>query len=279
MGRVVVVGSLNVDLVTRVERHPRPGETLLGEGLRATGRRQGRQPGGGRAGSPARTWRWSAASGDDDGGAAYVARLSALGIDCAGMRTAGARRPATPWSPWTRPARTPSSWCRGPTPSVTADDLAPLDGLGPGDVVLLQLEVPARSIAAGRPAGHRGAAPGPCSTSRRTPGCPRTCSPRATRWWSTSTRRCSWLDPGRAGVDGRHVRRGAGPAGTRRGRGGRGRPADEVVDTTGAGDAFCGALAAALAAGAGPRDAMTAAVTAATGSVARRGAQGGWTLA
>ena len=33
MGRVVVLGSLNVDLVTHVERHPEPGETVLGEGL------------------------------------------------------------------------------------------------------------------------------------------------------------------------------------------------------------------------------------------------------
>ena len=32
-GRVLVLGSLNVDLVTRVERHPRPGETVAGEGL------------------------------------------------------------------------------------------------------------------------------------------------------------------------------------------------------------------------------------------------------
>ena len=33
MGRVLVLGSLNVDLVTSVERHPRPGETVLGDGL------------------------------------------------------------------------------------------------------------------------------------------------------------------------------------------------------------------------------------------------------
>ena len=32
-GRVLVLGSLNVDLVTRVERHPHPGETVAGEGL------------------------------------------------------------------------------------------------------------------------------------------------------------------------------------------------------------------------------------------------------
>ena len=46
MGRVLVLGSLNVDLVTHVERHPQPGETVLGAGPRAAGRREGRQPGG-----------------------------------------------------------------------------------------------------------------------------------------------------------------------------------------------------------------------------------------
>ena len=32
MGRVVVLGSLNVDLVASVERHPGPGETILADG-------------------------------------------------------------------------------------------------------------------------------------------------------------------------------------------------------------------------------------------------------
>ena len=32
MGRVVVLGSLNVDLVAAVERHPGPGETILADG-------------------------------------------------------------------------------------------------------------------------------------------------------------------------------------------------------------------------------------------------------
>ena len=52
-GRVVVVGSVNVDLVIRGERLPSPGETVIRRGLRASPRRQGRQPGGGRG--PART--------------------------------------------------------------------------------------------------------------------------------------------------------------------------------------------------------------------------------
>ena len=29
---IVVVGSINADLTTRVARHPRPGETLMGDG-------------------------------------------------------------------------------------------------------------------------------------------------------------------------------------------------------------------------------------------------------
>ena len=33
MGTVCVVGSLNIDLVTRVSTHPNPGETVRGDGL------------------------------------------------------------------------------------------------------------------------------------------------------------------------------------------------------------------------------------------------------
>jgi len=48
-----------------------------------------------------------------------------------------------------------------------------------------------------------------------------------------------------------------------------------AVDTTGAGDAFCGALAQALAGGAALADAVRWAVAAAAVSVTREGAQGG----
>jgi ribokinase len=47
----------------------------------------------------------------------------------------------------------------------------------------------------------------------------------------------------------------------------------EVLDTTGAGDAFCGALAAALAAGAGRREALQAALAAGADAVRHQGAQ------
>ena len=74
MGRVVVLGSLNVDVVTRVEAHPRPGETVLGE---AAGRFAG-----GKGGNQAMAARRAGADvvmvgrvGADDMGAAYVERL------------------------------------------------------------------------------------------------------------------------------------------------------------------------------------------------------------
>ena len=47
----------------------------------------------------------------------------------------------------------------------------------------------------------------------------------------------------------------------------------EVRDTTGAGDAFCGALCAALVAGAGRREAMQAALAAGADAVRHVGAQ------
>ncbi|NUO34658.1 MAG: ribokinase, partial [Dermatophilaceae bacterium] len=74
MGRVVVLGSLNVDIVTRVERHPLPGETLLGE---AGGRFAGGK-GGNQAAAAARRGadvRMLARVGADDAGSAYRERL------------------------------------------------------------------------------------------------------------------------------------------------------------------------------------------------------------
>ena len=52
----------------------------------------------------------------------------------------------------------------------------------------------------------------------------------------------------------------------------------EVMDTTGAGDAFCGALSAALAAGAGRHEALEAALAAGSDAVRHLGAQRNPTL-
>ena len=79
MGRVVILGSLNVDVVTRVDSHPRPGETVLGE---AAGRFAG-----GKGGNQAMAARRAGAEvvmvgavGADDAGASYLERLHRHGI-------------------------------------------------------------------------------------------------------------------------------------------------------------------------------------------------------
>ncbi len=46
--KVVVIGSLNMDLVTRAPRLPRGGETLIGESFSTIPGGKGGQPGGGR---------------------------------------------------------------------------------------------------------------------------------------------------------------------------------------------------------------------------------------
>ena len=77
---VVVVGSVNVDLVVRAPRLPRPGETVLGSDLE----RHGGGKGANAAVAAARLGaevRLVAAVGRDDLGAAALAELDAEGVD------------------------------------------------------------------------------------------------------------------------------------------------------------------------------------------------------
>ena len=89
MGTVVVLGSLNIDSVVEVERHPSPGETLLGGDLvKHFGGKGANQAiaaarAGARVGFVGRI-------GDDPDGDAYLRRLTGYGIDTTHLsRTAG----------------------------------------------------------------------------------------------------------------------------------------------------------------------------------------------
>lgn len=135
--RVVVVGSVNLDLVTRVERLPRPGETVTGDALE-------RIPGGKGANQAVACARLGAevtligAVGDDafadealaglrEAGVALAVRRSDLATGTAMIQVDAAGETTIVVSP-------------GANAAVTVGDLAP------HDAVLCQLEVPDEAV-------------------------------------------------------------------------------------------------------------------------------------
>ena len=273
MGRVVVLGSLNVDLVAAVERHPGPGETILADGpLAAVRRRQGRQPGrrGRRRGR--RRAPWSARSGTTTAAGPTVERLRSRGVDVSAVRTVGA-------------APTGQAW-------ITVDDE------GENAIVVIpgaNAEVAADRRRAARP---RRRATSCCSSSRcrvRTvAAAARAAHGRGARvvvnaapYAALPHDVAALADPlvvnehealqlggqrCRAHLAAGDLRRRGVQLGRRAVRRHTRWTAADVVDTTGAGDAFCGALAAALAQGA-DRPAAVAAARRRARSGAAPGAQ------
>ena len=271
MGRVVVVGSLNVDLVTHVERHPKPGETVRGSGLERLA--------GGKGANQAVAASAEGASvamvgcvGSDEAGSAYVARLLALGVDVSAVRV----QPGCPTGhaliTVDEVGENSIVVVAGANAAVALEDLEVLGSVGPGDVVLLQLEVPLAVVAAAaRRASTRGArvilnlAP----YAALPPDVVALADPLVVNEHEALLLADSEALPasvvvtfGAAGAawDGDQL---TGPE----------VEGPEVLDTTGAGDAFCGALSAALVAGAGRREALQAALAAGADAVKHLGAQ------
>jgi ribokinase len=209
--------------------------------------------------------------GDDAAGSAYVARLRGLGIDVRGLQV-------TPDTPTGHALIVVSAdgentivVIPGANGQVGLGDLGPLDALGPGDVLLTQLELPLDIVAEGvRIAAARGAR------------VLLNVAPYATLPMEV----LALADPV---IANEHEAKqlaadGGSPSSLLVTLGGDGAewgdlvaasPRVEVVDTTGAGDAFCGALAAALAAGASDEEALQRAVAAGAEAVTRPGAQQG----
>jgi ribokinase len=265
---VWVLGSLNVDVVVRVARHPSPGETLIGGDpeLAFGGKGANQAVAAAVAGAQVRM---VGAVGDDAEGRDYRERLQAFGIDTSAVRSV----PGPTGRAFIAVADDGENTIivsPGANAAVGERDLAALDALGAGDVLLLQLEVDLGVVAeAAKKAAEAGArvvlnvAPyadlpadvlalgGPVVANETEAellaaagGTPRELL--ITRGEHGST----WGD---LAVPAERVER--------------------VVDTTGAGDTFCGALAAALAAGEEREPAMRAAAAAAARAVERMGAQ------
>ena len=269
MGRVVVLGSLNVDLVASVERHPGPGETVLADGLlqRFAGGKGGNQAVAAAA-AGARV-AMVGAVGADEAGRAYLERLASRGIDVAGLRTVDGTPTGQAWITVDEEGENSIVVIAGANAQVVAGELP---GLGPGDVLLVQLEIPVRTVAAAvRTAHERGARV--VLNAAPYAALPHDVAGLADPLVVNEHEALQLADSDAAPTS---VLVTFGAAGCSwDGKRFDGIPVDDadVVDTTGAGDAFCGALAAALAAGADRETAVRAASEAGARAVQHRGAQ------
>ncbi len=263
-----MLGSLNVDVVVRVPRHPAPGETLIGGDPETAFGGKGANQAVAAAAAGAHV-RMIGAVGDDAEGAAYRERLAAFGVDVAAVRSV----PGATGRAFIAVADDGENTIivsPGANAAVGPADLAALDGIAAGDVLLLQLEIDLAVVAA---AARRAAAAGGRVVLNTAPyadlpadvlglGDPVVANETEAELLAAAGGRPEQLLV-TLGADGSQWDRTAVPADR----------VGHVVDTTGAGDTYCGALAAALAAGLDREPAMRAAAAAAAESVEHEGAQ------
>ena len=281
---VVVVGSLNLDLVAEVARLPSRGETLLADGQsRALGGKGANQ-----AVSAARHGVGVAmvgCVGADLDGRRLTDALADEGIDVSGVRARDETATSTAHITVDRDGANTIVVLPGANATLSAGDVRDeLAGLGAPDVILVQLEIPLDAVTAAaagtasrvilNPAPAR---PLPSELLRHvdvlvpnvpelgalTGGdVPETVEDVTARARTLANGMAVVVTMGEAGaliVDGdelTHV-----PA-----------PEVDAVDTTGAGDAFCGSLAAGLAGGSSLTAAVRDAVRVASRSATRPGA-------
>ncbi|MGY1590569.1 ribokinase [Geodermatophilus sp. SYSU D00708] len=285
---VTVVGSLNEDVLVRVHRLPGRGETVVGQGTVLA-------PGGKGANQAAAAGRLSADGGvvmvgrvgADPAGDRQLAALADAGVDVGHVR----RTPEAPTGSATIPVEEGSGENLIVVVPGANAELVPADvDVAPvrrARVVLLQLEVPLATVtAAASVAG---------GTVVLTPAPPQPLPPELLSRVDVlvpnehELLQLAGAGPGeRSPADLAALARGLGTATVVVTLGARGAllvaadgpallqppPPVRAVDTTGAGDCFCGALAVALAEGAAPAEAVAAAVTAAALSTTARGARG-----
>jgi len=146
--RVVVLGSINMDLVARVPRIPRPGETLSGQTLTYI-------PGGKGANQAVAACRLGAQVqmlgrlGDDAFAATLRAGLTANGVETTGVMTTPATASGVAWISVSEDGQNAITVIPGANGAVSIADVAGWEPwLNSADVLLLQLEVPPETVAA-----------------------------------------------------------------------------------------------------------------------------------
>jgi ribokinase len=285
MGRVLVLGSINTDLVVRVERLPRPGETVPGDHFAVYGGGKGANQAiaAARAGAPVAI---IGCLGDDRFGADRLAELQREGVDIAGLRRLTGVASGVALIGVDGAGQNCIMLAAGANGRVSVVQAGSLKAQA-DDLLLAQLELPLSVVAAGLAAARQA---GALTVLNAAPLHP------ATSDLLSSVDLLIINELEAADLLGAPVTAASGPAlaalaarGPQRivvtlGDEGviawdQGRllqlPALPVtpVDTTGAGDAFCGVLAASLVAGADFDQALRRGIVAGGLAVTRQGAQ------
>jgi ribokinase len=276
-GTVLVIGSVNVDLVVTLERLPAPGETVIGGRFARGGGGKGANQAVAAARAGARV-RFVGAVGADDFGAGAVAELENEGIDMSAVARLEDEPTGVALIAVDREGRNQIAVASGANARVDAAMARAAEALEPGDVCLLGFEVPdAAVVAAARAAADAGAwivlNPAP---ARELPdalsGLGVVLTPNADEAEAMGGATALAARTGAPVI----VTRGADGALLLDGGDETELPAPhvEAVDTTGAGDVFNGVLAAGLASGLDLAEAARRAIEAASASVRRAGARG-----
>jgi ribokinase len=280
---VYVVGSVNVDLVVAAPSLPGPGETVVGGSFERHGGGKSANQAVAAARRGARV-RMIAAVGDDDLGADALALLEAEGIDVGGVQRLEGEATGVALIVVDAAGENQIAVASGANAALDAGLVERALGAASGGVALLGLEVPdAPVLAAARAARAAGLAlvlnPAP---ARPLPDELLALSPLLTPNRSEASALAGEEDP-EAAARALAGRTGA-PVVVTLGRDGAlvvdGDAAERVpaprvdaVDTTGAGDAFNGALACELAGGAALGDAVRAAIAVASQATLGAGAR------
>jgi ribokinase len=275
---IALVGSINLDLVVEVERHPAPGETVIGSDRREL-------PGGKGANQAVAAARLGAEVafvgrvGADDAGRRLRDGLAAEGVDVAHVRVDPQAPTGMALIAVDRAGENTIVVSSGANARVSAADVdAARDALSGAAVTLVQHEVPEAAVAAALAAGGGTVVLNP-APARPLVADVDVLVPNRGELEALAGRSgdpvelARGLDAARAVV----VTLGSEGAVVIEGERVERVPARrvDVVDTTGAGDAFCGALAQALDGGAELVEAARFATRAAAASVTHPGAQAG----
>lgn len=289
MSGVIILGSLNVDLLTEVPHLPRRGETV-------SGRSAGRLPGGKGANQAVACARAGArvrmvgACGTDEVGDLLASALKDEGIDVRDVHRAAGSTTGTATIFVDSAGENMIVLSPGANDHVGAEQVdAACGDLAPGDVLLLQLEIPVVTVQLAAERARRRGATVVLNAAPVGPDLDDLLSHvdvlvvneheaiQLAAGLAPDDASAAECAPLLAEQHGCLVVTTLGPAGALSTRGEQPRrteaPAVTVKDTVGAGDAFTGYLAAALSRGTDESTAIADAVQAASIAVTRPGAQ------